>query len=128
MKLTVFTCLLASVIFFAAASASANPPCPTTADRLEEFASCMKPYPNGRGQVLVGYASGGMDHHTAALMNSMHRTVSSPQVYPTIPSAVSFASNMVMAATIGAKYPYYGGWGFYPGMYWGMGMGIPVYP
>ena len=127
MKRSVFTGLLFFAMTFAAASAIANPPCPQSADRLEEFAVCMKPYPNGRGQVLVGYAPGAMDNHTAALMNSMN-TVSMPQVHPSVPSAITFTSNMILAATIGAKYPYNWGLGFYPGMYWGIGMGMPSYP
>jgi hypothetical protein len=127
MKRGVFTALLILAMTLAAASAIANPPCPQSADRLEDFAVCMKPYPNGRGQVLVGYAAGGMDNHTAALMNSMHRTVSMPQVIPTVPAAVSLMSNMAIAATATYRWPNnYWMWGN-PYLWMGMGMGMPVY-
>jgi hypothetical protein len=97
-------------------SALANPPCPQSANRLEDFALCMRPFPNGRGQYLVSYSSGGMDNHTAQLMNSLNYTpLVAPHVYPAV-SAVSFMSNMAVAMAYVKKhpwdYPYYGS--FYP--------------
>lgn len=119
MKRAVFIGFITASMLFAAA-ALANPPCPRAADRLEDFAYCMQPYPNGKGQVLVGgYASSGIDHHTAALMNSMQNTYYvAPHVNPVIP-AVSFASNMAVA--VGAAYK----WGYNPYLYWWM---MPFYP
>jgi len=130
MKQIVFTGILLTLLSFWA-SAMANPPCPKAGNQLEDFAYCMKPFANGRGQVMAGsYSSGGMDHHTAALMNSMHQTVASPQVMPTVPAAVSMLSNMAIAATATYRMPSnynYWMWGN-PYMWMGMGMGIPVYP
>lgn len=110
MKRLVFTGFLLIAALFAM-PLFANPPCPSTADDLNSFAACMRPYPNGRGQVLVGsYSAGGMDHHTAGLMNSMHQTVSAPQVMPTIPAAISFASTMAVGAMATYRNPGFYGW------------------
>lgn len=122
-KLAVITVLFASMAMLCSV-VYANPPCPQRADRLEDFAVCMRPFANGRGQVLAGYAEGAMDYHTAALMNSMHRSVSSPQVMPTIPMAASFASNMAVAITATHR------WGWGPGAYWWFAFpgAMPYYP
>lgn len=129
MKRTLFTTFFFAALLFAAGDLLANPPqCPQNADRLEDFASCMRPYPNGRGQVLVGSYSGNMDHHTAALMNSMHRSVSAPQVVPPVPAAISFASTMATAAIATYRNPNF--YGYYmwanPGLW--MGARFPIYP
>lgn len=131
MKHAVFTGVLLTALLLVTGSVFANPPCPEAANRLEDFAYCMKPYANGRGQVLAGsYSSSGMDHHAAALMNSMHRTVSMQQVYPTTPAAVSLMSNLAIAATATYRMPYpYNYWMFgNPYMWMGTGTGIPIYP
>jgi len=119
--------IVIAAALFSSAIVLATPPCPERANRLEDFAYCMRPFPNGRGQVLIKNTSGQMDEHTAALMASMDREVTAPQVYPSIPSAVSFASNMMTAAIVATRWhsPY--GWAWmYPGFYFGMGM--PIYP
>jgi hypothetical protein len=127
MKRFVFTCFILALLFVSGA-ALANPPCPQVADRLEDFAVCMRPFANGRGQVLVGsYYSSGMDHHTAGLMNSMHRTVSAPQVYPTTPPAVSLMSNMAVMATATYRMPYPYNYWMLGNPYMWMGTGMPIY-
>lgn len=115
-------------------SALANPPCPQSANRLEDFAVCMRPFPNGRGQYLVNTSSGGIDNHTAQLMNSMNYTTTvAPQVYPAV-SAVSLMSNMAVAMAYVKRhpwgYPYYGSfypfsymYGAYPSAYIRVGIG-----
>ena len=104
-------------VFFTAAQVMANPPCPRSANSLEEFAVCMRPMPNGSGQVLVGYSSSAPDYHHAALMRSMNNYVAAPHVYPTV-SATSVLSNM--AVGMGYAYRYRNKRGYYP-MY-------PYYP
>lgn len=115
-------------------SALANPPCPESASRLEDFAVCMRPFSNGRGQYLVSYSAGGIDNHTTQLMNSMHYTTTvAPQVYPAV-SAVSLLSNMAVAMAYvkrhpwgypyyGSLYPFYYMYNPYPSAYVRIGVG-----
>jgi len=126
MKRLVFINIIAVISACYAGFAMAQSPCPQRASRLEDFAVCMRPFPNGKGQVLIRSGSGDMDQHTAALMSSMQRTVSMPQTYP-VATAVEMTSNMVMAATLGYRYPYAASWTMgFPGFYaW---MNVPFYP
>jgi len=115
-------------------AACANPPCPQRANRLEDFAVCMRPYPNGMGQQLIGYCAAGMDYHTARVMNSMnYSSTIPPQVYPVV-SAVSLISNMAVAMAYVKTnpwgypsytyiYPYYYLYHPFPYAYIGIGIG-----
>lgn len=110
MRLLAATFMLISLIL-AASQVMANPPCPRSANSLEEFAVCMRPTANGSGQVLVGYSSSAPDYHHAALMRSMNNYVVTPHVYPAV-SATSVLSNMMVG--MGYAYRYRNKWGYYP--------------
>jgi hypothetical protein len=127
MKKLIFITIFIVISGVYAGLALAQAPCPDRANRLEDFAYCMRPFPNGKGQVLIrSAAGGGMDHHTAALMSSMQRTVSMPQTYP-VATAVEQTSNLVMAATLGYRYPYAFSWTMgFPGF--SAWMNVPFYP